>query len=137
MHPSGGHRRDRADGARSGRGVQGRSGTPAGPETRRPAAMCLGRGHVIVYGNPALLGAFGPGVVGVPAREGLVGLPSAAMAVLDVVLEQGRPRARWIRWRGDEWRLTVAPRIDPETGKAYGVSLHLRARSDVPIRVSS
>jgi hypothetical protein len=101
-----------------------------GPETRRPAAMCRGAGHLVVYGNPAFIAAFGAGAIGVPAREGLVGLPPAALSVLDAVLDRGRPLARWIRWDGDDWRLTVAPRRDPETGEAYGVSLHLRRRSD-------
>ncbi len=101
-----------------------------GPEDRRPAAMCLGPGHLVVHGNPAFVAAFGSEAIGVPAREGLVSLPRAALVVLDAVIERGRPLARWIRWRGDDWRLTVAPRQDPETLETYGVSIHLRARSD-------
>ena len=101
-----------------------------GPATRRPAAMCLGAGHVIVYANPAFRTAFGAGCVGIPAREGLVDFPRAGLVVLDAVLEKGRPLARWIRWRGGEWRLTVAPRRDFETDQTYGVSMHLRVRSD-------
>lgn len=102
----------------------------AGPEPRRPAAMCLGAGHIVVFGNPAFVAAFGAASVGVPAREGLLSLPSAGLAVLDAVFARGRPLARWIRWAGAEWRLTVAPRVDIETGAVYGVSMHLRARSD-------
>ncbi len=105
-----------------------------GPETRRPAAMCYGPGHMVVYGNPAFVAAFGAGAVGLPAREGLVGLPREAMETLDAVLELGRPLARWITWSGDRWRLTAAPRFDIETGEPYGVSLHLSDGKDVPFR---
>ncbi len=92
--------------------------------------MCLGPGHIVVYGNPAFMAAFGQAAVGIPAREGLLGLPSAAFDVFDSVLDQGKPLARWVGWRGQEWRLTVATRQDPETLQTYGVSIHLRARSD-------
>lgn len=104
--------------------------TSAGPEARRPAAMCLGPGHVVVFGNTAFVAAFGDAAIGVPAREGILSLPPAALAVLDAVYRRGRPAARWIRWSGVDWRLTVAPRLDVETGEVYGVSLHLRARHD-------
>jgi hypothetical protein len=66
-----------------------------------------------------------------PARESLVDLPPAAFALLDAVLARGKPLARWIRFAGEDWRMTVAPRTDP-TGEVYGVAFHLRARSDVP-----
>jgi len=92
--------------------------------------MCLGPGHVVVYANAAFVAAFGAEAVGVPAREGLVSVPPPGLAVLDAVIERGRPLARWIRWQGEDWRLTVAPRQDPETHETYGVSIHLRARSD-------
>ena len=105
-------------------------GSAPGPETRRPAAMCLGPGHLVVHGNPAFVAAFGAAAIGVPAREGILSLPPAALAVLDAVFTRGRPAARWIRWSGADWRLTVAPRLDVETGEVYGVSLHLRARGD-------
>ena len=107
-----------------------------GPEARRPAAMCLGAGHLVVYGNRAFVAAFGTAALGIPAREGLIGLPGDALALLDTVFDRHRPLARWIHWGGDEWRLTVAPREDAETGETYGVSFHLRARADVPIRPS-
>ena len=45
----------------------------------------------------------------------------------------GRPLARWIRRDDEDWRLTAAPRVDPETAETYGVAFHLRARSDMPI----
>lgn len=96
----------------------------------RPAAMCRGQGHLIVYGNPAFLAAFGAQAVGMPARESLMSLPPSAFALLDLVLARGKPLARWIKLDGADWRLTVAPRIDP-SGEVYGVSFHLRARSDV------
>jgi hypothetical protein len=88
---------------------------------------------MVVYGNAAFLAAFGAQCVGLPAREGLVGLPRIAFALLDLVLARGRARARWIQFRGEEWRMTVVPRHDPETRAVYGVAFHLRARSDLPI----
>ena len=99
----------------------------------RPAAMCLGSGHLVVYGNPDFVGAFGGRCVGMPAREALVKLPSEAFALLDAVLASGRPLARWIAVDGQAWRLTAMARLDPETGAPYGVSFHLRRRTDVPI----
>jgi hypothetical protein len=101
--------------------------------TGRPAAFCFGPGHVVVHGNPAFIAAFGESAVGLPVREILVDLPSAAFEVLDAVLDGGKPLATWLQQPDDDWRLTVAPRIDPETNETYGVSFHLRARSDVPI----
>jgi hypothetical protein len=67
-----------------------------------------------------------------PARESLVELPPAAFALLDLVLARGKPLAKWIRFAGEDWRMTVAPRTDPGTGEVYGVTFHMRARSDVP-----
>lgn len=101
--------------------------------TGRPAAFCLGPGHVVVHGNPAFISAFRETAVGLPAREVLVDLPSAAFELMDAVLGGGKPLATWLPGPGEDWRLTVAPRVDPETGETYGVSFHLRARSDVPI----
>ena len=86
---------------------------------------------MVAYGNPAFVAAFGARAVGLPAREGLVDLPSAAFTLLDLVLARGKPLARWIRFEGQDWRMTVAPRTDPG-GEVYGVAFHLRARSDVP-----
>jgi hypothetical protein len=68
-----------------------------------------------------------------PARESLIGLPPAAFALFDVVLSRGRPLARWIEFRGQDWRLTVQPRVDPVDGATYGVMFHMRVRGDVPI----
>jgi hypothetical protein len=99
----------------------------------RPAALCHGRGHLVVYGNPAMCQAFGEGCVGLPAREALLGLPAEAFELMDTVLENARPLARWIQRDEEEWRLTVAPRIDPGDGEVYGVALHLRAKSDLPV----
>jgi hypothetical protein len=110
---------------------------PVDPALNRPAAMCVGPAHLLVFGNPSFVAAYGRLAIGAPAREIMVDLPAAGFDLLDAVLEQGRPLARWIR-RGDaDWRLTVAPRLDPETGKVYGVALHLRARSDLPVDVRS
>ena len=104
--------------------------------TGRPAAFCFGPGHVVVHGNPAFVSAFGESAIGLPAREILVDLHSAAFDVMDAVFEHGKPLATWLPGGDEDWRLTVAPRIDPETGETYGVSIHLRARSDVPIVAS-
>jgi hypothetical protein len=95
--------------------------------------MCLGSGHLVVYGNPDFVAAFGRHCVGMPAREVLVSLPGEAFGLLDAVLGQGRPLARWITIDGAAWRLTAMPRLDPETGAPYGVSFHLRRRTDLPI----
>ena len=104
-----------------------------GAPARRPAGICRGSGHVVIYGNPAFVAIFGIRAVGMPARESLVDLPAAAFALLDAVLVNGKPLARWIRFAGEDWRMTVAPRRDPGTGEVYGVAFHLRARSDVPV----
>ena len=101
--------------------------------TGRPAAFCLGPGHVVIHGNPAFISAYRETAVGLAAREVLVDLPSAAFELMDAVLDGGKPLATWLPGPGEDWRLTVAPRVDPETGETYGVSFHLRARSDVPI----
>jgi hypothetical protein len=99
----------------------------------RPAGLCAGPGHIVVYGNPAFLTTFGEGSVGLPAREGMLGLPAEAFALLDQVLRGGRPLALWISREDDDWRLTAKPRFDPETQEPYGVAFHLRARSDLPV----
>jgi hypothetical protein len=98
----------------------------------RPAALCLGPGHAVVYGNPSFVGVFGRHALGVPAREGLTALPREAFTLLDAVLSSGRPLARWIRLADEPWRLTVTPRLDPETAEVYGVRLFLRRSSDLP-----
>lgn len=100
---------------------------------RRPAGFASGPGHVVVYGNPAFRAMFGEGAVGLPARETMLDLPAEAFALLDAVLADGRPLARWVERPDETWRLTAVPRRDPETGDVYGVAFHLRARSDLPI----
>jgi hypothetical protein len=87
---------------------------------------------MVVYGNPALRAAFGDVSVGLPAREGILGLPTEAFTLLDAVYARGKPLARWIDRDDEQWRMTAAPRVDPETGEIYGVSFHLRERSDLP-----
>jgi hypothetical protein len=103
----------------------------------RPAAFCFGAGHMVMHGNAAFRAAFGERAVGLPAREVLLDLPSEAFDLLDAVFAAGRPLARWIRRGAEEWRLTAAPRVDPETNEVYGVLFHLRARSDLPVVVRS
>jgi hypothetical protein len=99
----------------------------------RPAAMCSGAGHVVIYGNPAFLTEFGTGAIGLPARESMLGVPAEAFALLDAVLRDGRPLARWVTRDDEEWRLTAVPRRDLGTNEIHGVAFHLRARSDIPV----
>ena len=108
------------------------TGRQSGAETR-PAGIAQGAGHVVVYGNPAFRAIFGEAAVGLPARESMLGLPPAAFLLLDAVLVEGRPLARWIEREGEVWRLTAVPRRDVETGKIFGLAFHLRAQDDVPI----
>jgi hypothetical protein len=111
--------------------------TGSSPAPARPAAFCFGAGHMVMHGNAAFRAAFGDRAVGLPAREVLLDLPGEAFDLLDKVLATGRPLARWIKRGQEEWRLTAAPRVDPETNETYGVLLHLRARSDLPVAVRS
>ncbi|MFN8630852.1 MAG: hypothetical protein U0838_11200 [Chloroflexota bacterium] len=59
-----------------------------------PAAFHDGAAHVIRWANEPFLELFGPGVVGLPAREALAGLDSAGFELMDRVLREGRPLAR-------------------------------------------
>jgi hypothetical protein len=97
-----------------------------------PAAFHLGPGHLIVHGNAAFIEAFGSGCVGQPAREALLDLPPAAFELMDLVYRTGSPLACRIETPAGERRLVVAPRIDPETGEAYGVASHLRPVTVAP-----
>ncbi len=98
----------------------------------RPAAICSGPGHVVVYGNPAFVETFGAPAVGLPAREGVLGLDRSAFALLDAVYRGGRPLGRWIDRDGTTWRMTGVPHRDPETLEVDGVAFNLRERSDTP-----
>ncbi len=86
-----------------------------------------------MHANPALVSAFSSRIVGIPAREGLVGLPREAFDLLDAVFRDGRPLAREILRDGEPWRMTVVPRRDPETGEVYGVAFYLRSHRDPAI----
>ena len=116
-------------------GVRRTNGSSAAPS--RPAAFCFGAGHMVMHGNAAFRASFGDRAVGLPAREVLLDLPGEAFDLLDRVFATGRPLARWIKRGQEEWRLTAAPRVDPESNEVYGVLLHLRARSDLPVVVRS
>ena len=105
---------------------------PTLPQTR-PAGICAGPGHVLIYGNPAFHAQFGARCIGMPAREVMVDLPETAFALFDAVLERGTPLARWIERDGRDWRLTATPRRDPGTEAVDGIAFHLRPRDDVPV----
>ena len=107
--------------------------TRSSGSTTRPAGLCAGPGHVVVYGNAAFVSTFGGQSVGLPAREGMLGLPAEAFGLLDAVLREGRPLARWITREGRQWRLTAMPRFEFGSAEPYGVAFHLRARSDLPV----
>lgn len=98
----------------------------------RPAGICAGPGHILIYGNPAFHAQFGSRCIGMPAREVMVDLPETAFALFDAVLDRGRPLARWIEREGQDWRLTATPRRDPATELVDGIAFHLRARDDGP-----
>jgi hypothetical protein len=95
-----------------------------------PAGFCNGPGLIVIYGNAAFRDVFGAESVGLPAREGMMGISRDAFAVMDAVLARGRAAARFVRLNGAAWRLTVAPRLDPGTGEPYGVAFHLRPRDE-------
>ena len=95
-----------------------------------PAAFHYGAGHMIMHGNDAFVVMFGRGVVGQPAREAMVGLPSKAFDLMDLVYSTGKPGACRLTTAAGERRLVVAPRRDPETGEIYGVTTHLRPVGD-------
>jgi hypothetical protein len=103
------------------------------PAATRPAGMCVGPGHMLVYGNPAFVARFGERCLGMPAREVMLDVPESAFAVFDAAYAEGRALARWVRLDDEDWRITVKPRADVETGEVFGVAFHLRARSDVPV----
>lgn len=102
-----------------------------GPQAH-PAGICHGAGLIVVHGNPAFKRVFGVGSLGLPAREGMLGLSRTGFTLMDAVLRQGRPLARWVRLAGETWRMTATPRIDPGTGEIYGVAFHLRPREPEP-----
>src|SRR5436190_14877132 len=79
----------------------------------RPAGMCRGPGHIVVYGHRAFLAECGEGATGPPARGWMLRLPPDAFWLLDAVLRDGRPLARWGSRDGGGWRLPAAPRRHP------------------------
>jgi hypothetical protein len=92
---------------------------------QQPVALLYGRGLVVVHGNEAFVREFGSSAVGLPAVEGLLPLPSRVLEVARRVMAQRRPLACWIEVGSRTRRLTVAPRLDIETGEAYGVAIRL------------
>jgi hypothetical protein len=101
--------------------------------TQRPAAICAGPGHIVVYANPGFVDSFGPVSVGLPAREGILGLGRDAFDLLDAVYRNARPLGRWVERSGVEWRMTATPRRDPDTDQISGVAFNLRERTDLPL----
>ena len=69
---------------------------PTAVMTGRPAAFCFGPGHVVMHGNAAFLSSFGAAAIGLPAREILLDLPSAAFELMDRSSHEGRPLATWL-----------------------------------------
>jgi hypothetical protein len=57
-----------------------------------------------------------------------------AFALMDAVLDRGKALTSWIGLDDGDWRLTVAPRIDPVNAEIYRVTIYLGARSDPAIR---
>jgi hypothetical protein len=110
----------------TGEGAAERKIAPEPVASPNPAAFHLGPAHVIVFGNPAFVAAYGGETLGQPAREAMVDLPSAAFALMDMVLREGRPLALRIRVSGAERRLLVVPRKEVDTGETYGVATYLR-----------
>ena len=98
----------------------------------KPAGFCHGAGLMVVHGNAAFKSIFGADSVGLPAREGMMGLSRTGFTLMDAVIRQGRPLSRWVRLSGETWRMTAAPRIDPESGEVYGVAFHLSPRDPQP-----
>jgi hypothetical protein len=98
----------------------------------RPAAICSGRVHIVIYANPAFIEAFGAPAIGLPAREGILGLDGPAFDLLDAVYRSGRPLGRWIERDGTTWRMTGIPRRDAATSEIEGVAFNLRERDDAP-----
>lgn len=88
---------------------------------------------MVVYGNPAFVDVFGAQAVGLPAREGVLGLDRPAFALLDAVYRTGRPLGRWIERDGATWRMTGVPRRDSATLEVEGVAFNLRERGDTPL----
>jgi hypothetical protein len=59
-------------------------------------------------------------------------VPEAAFVAFDAALTNGRAVARWVTIDDEEWRVTVRPRVDPETDEVYGVAFHFRPRDEEP-----
>jgi hypothetical protein len=106
-------------------------GRPAEP---CPAAFHFGPAHVIVYGNPAFVAAYGSAVLGQPAREAMVDLPRPAFELMDMVFREGRPLARRILVGDVDRRLLVVPRREIDSDETYGVATYLRPSQQQPPR---
>jgi hypothetical protein len=100
----------------------------------QPVALLYGRGRLIVHANPAFVVEFGAACLGLPASEALPDWPRRAFDVIDRAFDTSRPLAAWISVAGARRRLTVAPRLDVETGEVYGVAIRLAADEATPIK---
>jgi hypothetical protein len=94
-----------------------------------PAAFHFGPAHLIVYGNPPFVAAYGVASIGQPAREAMLDLPRGAFELMDRVLREGHPLARQVVVGGRERRLVVVPRREINSTETYGVATHLRSPS--------
>ena len=104
----------------------GRPAAPERPAGPSPAAFHFGPAHVIAFGNPAFVAAYGARTVGLPAREVMLDLPRAGFELMDMVFREGRPLARRILVAGAERRLLVVPRKEVDSDETYGVATYLR-----------
>jgi len=118
-------------------GVERDEGEAIDGSQTHPAGFCQGAGLMVVHGNAAFRSVFGADSIGLPAREGMLGLSRTGFTLMDAVMRQGRPLARWVRLSGETWRMTAAPRIDADSGEVYGVAFHLRPRDPQPPEASS
>jgi hypothetical protein len=105
---------------------------PAPSRAPQPVALLYGRGRLIVHANPAFVVEFGATCLGLPAAEALPSWPRRVFEVIDRAYEAGRPLSTWVSVAGRRRRLTVAPRVDIETGQVYGVAIRLADEAAPP-----
>ena len=78
--------------------------------------MCAGPGHIVVYGNPAFVSAFGAQSVGLPARESMLGLPAKAFELFDAGIGRDNPLHFLEHWLRNRLTRNKAARLVGEHG---------------------